>query len=68
MMKFFFFIYKKKIFKKIYGDIFVIFSYLSCILSNKYPVNQLVLSDLFELYLLYEICEVYGAAILRVIF
>ena len=52
---------------QIYGDIFVIFSNLSCILSNKFPTNQQALAELFELYLLYEICEVYSANILRVI-
>jgi hypothetical protein len=51
---------------KVYTDLFVINANLSCIYSNKVQVNQQALKDLFELYLLYGITNVYSGDILKV--
>ena len=53
---------------KIYTDLFIINASLSCINANNSPQNQQVLCDLFELYLLYAITDLYSANILKVKF
>ena len=50
---------------RIYIDIFVIFANLHCIHSNPVMANRKALSELFELYVLYEITDVYSGSILR---
>ncbi len=54
-------------FKQIYTDLFVIHANLSCIYNISNLKNQQILSELFELYLLYSITDVYSSNILRVI-
>jgi acyl-CoA oxidase len=51
---------------RVYIDIFVINSNLSCIQANPSEQNRNALADLFELYMLYELCEVYPGHVLRV--
>ena len=51
---------------RVYIDIFIIHANLACIYANDVPANKKALTELFELYLLYEICDVYVGNVLRV--
>jgi hypothetical protein len=46
----------------------MVMSFLRYVNENKTPVNQQALSELFELFLVYEICENNSANLLRVNF
>jgi acyl-CoA oxidase len=50
---------------RVYIDIFIIHANLSCICAMEQEANRAALSDLFELYMLYELCDVYPGNVLR---
>lgn len=53
---------------KFYISIFMLESNLDAIIANNSESNRQALVELFELYILYEIVEIYAASFLRVIF
>jgi hypothetical protein len=53
---------------KLYISIFMLESNLDAIIANNSGSNRQALVELFELYILYEIVEIYAASFLRVNF
>ncbi len=51
---------------KVYVNIYVINCFLAAIHSHQVAVNQKALCELFELFLLYDICDNFAAYVLRV--
>ena len=53
---------------KVYVNIYVINCFLAAIASHEVAGNQQALGELFELFMLYDICDNFGANVLRVNF
>lgn len=51
---------------KVYVNIYVINCFMSALFSHKVAVNQKALGELFELFMLYDICDNFAAYVLRV--